>query len=645
MITRADLIASAEPTSDRMLAPSAYSEALLPSLRLARSSQVARRVGKVLLVLLVVGFGFVAVAPWQQSISGSGKVIAPNPEDQPQTIEAPIKGRIAYWGDGIQLNAIVKKGDLIAEIVDIDPLLKTRLDDQVAAAKAQVKANELFVAASQQSTLAAKQAVESNQALLTAYELARTQIIASAEADIASAQNKIEAEQQELEELNATLTQVKLDAERQDQLFKENLVSGYKAQLAERKYLETKAKIEKANAKISAARNALTGKKADRDGKEQKASADIAYAANLLVKAGQAVAKAESDVAKAESELEKAKQSLLEKQSKAAQQASQTVTATCDGQITYIAPNQGTQMLKAGDSLCTIVPQTSERAVAIMLDGNDAPLVAPGRHVRLQFEGWPAVQFAGWPSVAIGTFGGEVISVDATDDGKGKFRVLVEPHYDNIVNWESSDATNVTAIGNSLRFAAAGGTSPEAFRSQKVSKLGYSDNYALNFSVDSASDMKVMLGLHETKSDATDMDFAICLNNGLVTVYESGQSVMEVGSYSAGDDFSIEIRDETLQYLHNDKAFRTIAIDSGKDYYVDSLFYSSGSEYSIDDIRLTNPWPHDRYLRQGVRTNGWVLLEQVPLWYEIWRNMNGFPPVVDQEVVSKNKSKPPKLPK
>ncbi len=38
-------------------------------------------------------------------------------------------------------------------------------------------------------------------------------------------------------------------------------------------------------------------------------------------------------------------------------------------------------------------------------------------------------------------------------------------------------------------------------------------------------------------------------------------------------------------------------------------------------------WPDDRYLRQGVRANGWVLLKQVPLGYEIWRQLNGFPPV------------------
>ena len=42
-------------------------------------------------------------------------------------------------------------------------------------------------------------------------------------------------------------------------------------------------------------------------------------------------------------------------------------------------------------------------------------------------------------------------------------------------------------------------------------------------------------------------------------------------------------------------------------------------------------WPDDRYLRQGVRANGWVLLKEVPLGYEIWRQLNGFPPTVDDQ--------------
>ncbi len=60
-----------------------------------------------------------------------------------------------------------------------------------------------------------------------------------------------------------------------------------------------------------------------------------------------------------------------------------------------------------------------------------------------------------------------------------------------------------------------------------------------------------------------------------------------------------------------------------------------------------NGWPDDRYLRQGVRTNGWVLLNKVPLGYEIWRQLNGFPPVIaDQEPgKSQDKGSKVKLPK
>ncbi|NNE01064.1 MAG: HlyD family efflux transporter periplasmic adaptor subunit [Pirellulaceae bacterium] len=58
-------------------------------------------------------------------------------------------------------------------------------------------------------------------------------------------------------------------------------------------------------------------------------------------------------------------------------------------------------------------------------------------------------------------------------------------------------------------------------------------------------------------------------------------------------------------------------------------------------------WPENRYLRQGVRANGWVLLRQVPLGYEIWRQLNGFPPVVAQESPesAKDETSKVKLPK
>ncbi|MEP7339196.1 MAG: secretion protein HlyD, partial [Acidobacteriota bacterium] len=72
-------------------------------------------------------------------------------------------------------------------------------------------------------------------------------------------------------------------------------------------------------------------------------------------------------------------------------------------------------------------PTTTDQAVELSLTDFDAPLVAVGRPVRLNFAGWPAVQFVGWPSVAVGTFAGRIKVIDAVDDGKSRFRIIVEP--------------------------------------------------------------------------------------------------------------------------------------------------------------------------------------------------------------------------
>ena len=41
------------------------------------------------------------------------------------------------------------------------------------------------------------------------------------------------------------------------------------------------------------------------------------------------------------------------------------------------------------------------------------------------------------------------------------------------------------------------------------------------------------------------------------------------------------------------------------------------------------PWP--KQLRLGSGVKGWVILDSVPVWYEIWRQLNGFPPTLQAE--------------
>ena len=56
-------------------------------------------------------------------------------------------------------------------------------------------------------------------------------------------------------------------------------------------------------------------------------------------------------------------------------------------------------------------------------------------------------------------------------------------------------------------------------------------------------------------------------------------------------------------------------------------------------------WPDGENLRQGVRANGWVILRTVPLGFEVWRQLNGFPPGKSEPGTAKEKEKEPKIPK
>ncbi len=106
-------------------------------------------------------------------------------------------------------------------------------------------------------------------------------------------------------------------------------------------------------------------------------------------------------------------------------QSQQLITAPRDGTILRINAGDAATTISAGDPVATFQPEGAERVAELFIDGRDVALVKPGAEVRLVFEGWPVVQFSGWPSIAVGTFIGEVISIDPAAQANGQFRVLV----------------------------------------------------------------------------------------------------------------------------------------------------------------------------------------------------------------------------
>lgn len=471
------------------LVPAAYSESLMPALRLTRSSRTARRISNVLMIALVFATLLIMLAPWQQSVSGTGDVLAYSPDQRPQTIQSRVSGRVYRLGDGVFENAKVSKGQLIVEMRDLDEGYSQRLSQQLLNSQRDLEAIRRQVEASRRGLEAAQSVVNSFQAQVVAYTTVRDQTQAAQDAFIEMARKKIEAEEQQLIEYSAGLPQLEAEWERTRTLQREGNVSLQKLQEIERKTQEQRAKVKRGEAYVQSAKSELEGKIREREAKVQKAQVDIDYAEAALRKSRADVSKAESDVAEAEQKYQKSEKELREMEVKIARQENQMITAPFDGYLVEIPPNLGTAVLSAGDPIATIVPITEDRSVQLSMAGNDIPLIDVGRHVRLQFEGWPAVQFSGWPSVAVGTFGGQVVSVDATDDGFGRFRILVRPDPNDI------------------------------------------------------------------------------------------------------------------------------------------------------------PWPDEAFLRQGARAKGWVLLERVPLWFEVWRRLNAFPPVIKMDKEQQKPPKSPKLPK
>lgn len=65
-----------------------------------------------------------------------------------------------------------------------------------------------------------------------------------------------------------------------------------------------------------------------------------------------------------------------------------------------------------------------------------------------------------------------------------------------------------------------------------------------------------------------------------------------------------------------------------------------GAPWANDPSIGPDGWPSSRWLRQGVRANGWILLRRVPLWFELWRQMNGFPPALEPDSPELTATKP-----
>lgn len=436
-----------------------------PALHLVRTARIIRLVGKFTFAVLVISILAMFFAPWQQTARGFGVVLALDPQYRAQDVQSQYDGILMFVKEGLREGSMVYAGEKLLELAPFAASEKSQIENQIEQVKLQKVAAESMLAAFNQN-------IESQR------ESGNTQMNALNN-ELAAARNKYEQSQQEVAAAEADYKNKQYLQLQAETLFPEGLVSEQELMDKRNGLSAAFAKLEKARRAVDESFQMLEAKRQDIDAKRR----------DLDIKNREVEAKAQEQAAK----LTEIANKLTDLNLKLEMLDRLTIYAPRDGIVHKLFGREGSNSVKKGDLLFTLVPVTEELGVELTVPGRDMPLVHVGDKVRLQFQGWPAVQFVGWPSAAIGTFGGEVIALSPTDDMKGDFSLLIAP----------------------------------------------------------------------------------------------------------------------------------------------------------DPAEPT--WPDDRYLRQGVRANGWVLLNQVALGYEIWRQLNGFPPVIaDQEPkkagFGQEKSKP-KIPK
>lgn len=361
--------------------------------------------------LVIVVSASAMFVPWQQSISGLGQVMIFSPMERPQNIEAQIPGRIVSWS--VRDGETVQNGQLVAELSDLDPKFldpkqSARLGDQ------------------RKALVARKEAAKNRlQALATQYDNLRQSqqaAVPSAGERTKQATNRISQAEQALVAMKQNEVTADLNLKRLDDLFNKGLRSKRDLELAQFETARAKTEVERAVAAVEIARRDETVAGLDQNKVIADTEAAMSNVAATMAQVQETIESIASDIYKLDIEIGNLTNRVAQRK----------VIAPCSGRIVKLLKVGAGSTVDAGSVLAVIAPSTQDLAVELLISDNDAPLVSVGRPVRLQFAGWPALQFAGWPSIAVGTFGGRVAVIDAVDNGKSSYRVIVKPDWQAI---------------------------------------------------------------------------------------------------------------------------------------------------------------------------------------------------------------------
>lgn len=348
----------------------------------------------------------IMLLPWTQNVGTTGFVSTVLPEHRPQTIHSIIAGRVDQWL--VFEGQRVEKGDtliVISEIKDayMDDRLLERTKNQIDLKKGEVDTYQMKEQAQQ----------EQLEALRDQQKLKLDQ----AKIKLQQAELKVQNDSIKLQAAIIDLETAEFRYARMDSLYRKELRSLMDLESRRLKYQEAIAKETEARNNWYNSQNELIRLRVDiatiraeYDTYQAKIMSEkLTTASNRL--------SSEGTVNKMENQYANYKK----------RTGYYYIVAPQSGYVTKTFVTGIGETIKEGQPVISIMPDEYELAAEIYIDPIDLPLMHVGEHVRIQFDGWPAIIFSGWPDASYGTYGGEIYAIDQYIGTNGKYRLLIKP--------------------------------------------------------------------------------------------------------------------------------------------------------------------------------------------------------------------------
>jgi adhesin transport system membrane fusion protein len=360
---------------------------------------------KVLYMIFILNI-VILFLPWTQNISSKGYLTTLYPDQRPQAIYSTIGGRLEKWY--VKEGDFVKEGDTLVFISEtkseyFDEKLIERTSEQVNLKENSVSAydNKLKAIRSQKEAFAKMRDLKLSQL----------------KNKLKQAFLKVKSDSVDFIAMESQLKIAERQFKRTEELYSKDLKSLKDVEIANIKLQETMAKTIAQENKQFISKNELLN-----------ARIEISAIQNEYI---EKLSKLDSDYSSIQSDKLDASSNKVKLENQLSnyqiRKGFYYITAHNSGYVTKLVRSGIGEILKEGEKLLTIMPNKYDFAIEFYIDPMNYPLINKGGHVRLQFDGWPAVVFSGWPNSSYGTFGATIFAIDNFISPNGQYRVLAIP--------------------------------------------------------------------------------------------------------------------------------------------------------------------------------------------------------------------------